>query len=42
MENTITDTVFIGEKNSPIAAYTVTNTQQQIIRQNEECLEVID
>ena len=42
MENTITDTVFVGDKNSPIAAYTVTNAQQQIIRQNEECVEIID
>ncbi len=42
MENEITDTVFVGDKNSPIAAYSITNGQQQIIRQNEECVEVID
>jgi hypothetical protein len=39
MENTITDNVFIGDKNSPTAAYLITNTEQQIIRQNEECVE---
>ncbi|HKL44223.1 MAG TPA: PKD domain-containing protein [Candidatus Absconditabacterales bacterium] len=42
MENEIIETVFIGDKNSPIAAYKVTNDQQQIIRQNEECIEIIN
>lgn len=41
MENEITETVFIWDKNSPIAAYKITRWQQ-IIRQNEECTEVID
>lgn len=42
MENEIIETVFIWDKNSPIAAYKVTNDQQQIIRQNEECIEIIN
>lgn len=42
MENTISDTIFIWDKNSPIAAYKMLNDQQEIIRQNEECIEVID
>lgn len=39
MENTIIDNVFIWDKESPTAAYIVNNSQQQIIRQNEECIE---
>jgi len=41
-ENTISDTVFIWDKNSPIAAYKIYNDKQEIIRQNEECIEIID
>ncbi len=42
MENTIVDNIFIWDKNSPIAAYKVLGTNQDILRQNEECIEVID
>jgi PKD repeat protein len=42
MENTITDNVFIWDKNSPIAAFKVLNNQQEILKQNEECAEIID
>lgn len=42
MENTISETVFIWNKNSPVANYKITNDKQEIIRQNEECVEVID
>ena len=40
-ENSIVDNVFIWEKNSPIAAYKIFWKNQDILRQNEECIEII-
>lgn len=37
--NTITETVFIWEKNMPTAAYKLRNWSSEIIKQNEECVE---
>lgn len=42
MNNSISDNAFIWDKNSPIAAYTVLNNNQEILKQNEECIEIID
>ncbi len=42
MENEVIDIVFIGDQDSPIGAYKITNNKQQIIRQNEECREIIN
>ncbi len=37
--NTITENVFIWEKNLPTAAYKVRNQANEIIKENEECIE---
>jgi hypothetical protein len=36
-KNTITTQVFIGEKDYPVGAYTITNNSQNIIQPNESC-----
>ena len=41
-ENTITDKVFIWSKNLPLVIYKVIWENQDILRQNEECLEIIN
>ncbi len=41
-ENTITDKVFIWDKNLPMVIYKVIWENQDILRQNEECVEIID
>lgn len=38
-ENTIIEKVFIWEKNRPIAAYKVKNRSNDIIRENDECID---
>ena len=37
MDNTITKNVFIGEKNYPVAAFTVNDITNNILTQNESC-----
>ena len=37
--NTVSETVFIWEKNLPTAAYKLKNTANEIIRESEECIE---
>ncbi len=39
MDNTITKNVFIGEKNYPVAAFTVNDITNNILTQNESCWE---
>lgn len=38
-KNTITETVFIWEKNAPTAAYKLRNSSSEIIKQKDECIE---
>ncbi|MFA5747732.1 MAG: PKD domain-containing protein [Candidatus Absconditabacterales bacterium] len=42
MDNEVSKNVFVGEKDSPIAAYIVSNNSSQINTQNEICSEIID
>lgn len=41
MENILIDTVFIWDKNSPIGSYIILWSNQDILRQNEECVEMV-
>jgi len=41
-ENTITDKVFIWDKNLPMVIYKVIWEKQDILRQNDECIEIVD
>jgi len=41
MENEVSKTVFVGEKNYPVAAFTLLDKTSNIQTQNDECIDTI-